>query len=263
MIFGIDEVGRGPLAGPLCVGIVSLDPEKEIVGLNDSKKLTEKRREELSFEIKEKAIYWNTLFTDRQIIDNLNIKNATIKGIEEIIANIPTEYKPSEILIDGDDKIQTSFITKSIIKGDETEPSIMAASIIAKVERDEWMDGIDMKFPEYGFKRHKGYGTKDHLRAIKIYGPCEEHRKSFKPVKNFKFSALEAFDKYEISIIAKELLQNKTDQEIKKELTKLTEKAEFLKEEKKQAEIERIKMLQDTLRTEWIFIKNASRRRSF
>ena len=139
----------------------------------------------------------------------------------------------------------------------------MAASIIAKVERDEWMDGIDMKFPEYGFKRHKGYGTKDHLRAIKIYGPCEEHRKSFKPVKNFKFSALEAFDKYEISIIAKELLQNKTDQEIKKELTKLTEKAEFLKEEKKQAEIERIKMLQDTLRTEWIFIKNASRRRSF
>ena len=102
-----------------------------------------------------------------------------------------------------------------------------------KVERDERMEAIDLNFPAYGFKNHKGYGTKEHLDAIKIYGPCVQHRKSFKPIKNFKFSALEAFDIYEMIIEARKLLENKNDQEIKKELSRLLEEAEFLNEEKK------------------------------
>ena len=137
MIFGIDEVGKGPLAGPVCIGIVALDSSKEIIGLKDSKKLSEKKREELSHEIRENAAYTNTLFIEKDVIDKINIKNATIKGMEDIILNIPPSYKPTEILIDGNEVINTSYKYQSIIKGDETEQSIMAASIIAKVERDK------------------------------------------------------------------------------------------------------------------------------
>ena len=263
MIFGIDEVGRGPLAGPLCIGIVALDPNNEIVGLKDSKKLSEKKRKELYDEIKEKALYSNTLFIERDRVDKLNIKNATIKGFEEIISEIPSLYQPSEILIDGDEKIQTEYSYKSIIKGDESIPSIMAASIIAKVERDERMEAIDLNFPAYGFKNHKGYGTKEHLDAIKIYGPCVQHRKSFKPIKNFKFSALEAFDIYEMIIEARKLLENKNDQEIKKELSRLLEEAEFLNEEKKGKKIKQIEMLKEQLNKEWKFLRKAFQNRKF
>ena len=120
MIFGIDEVGKGPLAGPVCIGIVALDSSQEIIGLKDSKKLSEKKREELSQEIKEKAAYTDTLFIEKDIIDKLNIKNATIKGMEDIILNIPPSYKPTEILIDGNEVINTSYKYQSIIKGDES-----------------------------------------------------------------------------------------------------------------------------------------------
>ena len=263
MIFGIDEVGKGPLAGPVCIGIVALDSSQEIIGLKDSKKLSEKKREELSQEIKEKAAYTDTLFIEKDIIDKLNIKNATIKGMEDIILNIPPSYKPTEILIDGNEVIKTIYKYQSIIKGDETEQSIMAASIIAKVERDKKMKELDKKFPMYGFASHKGYGTKEHIEAIKIYGPCVHHRESFKPIKGFDISAIEAFDIHEKRLIVRDLLINKSDNEIKEVLTSLIEKANLMSEKKMDIEIERIDKIKKLLNEEWIFAKEVSKKRGF
>jgi len=252
MIFGIDEAGRGPLAGPVCIGLVALDPENSIEGLKDSKKLTEKKRNELSAEIKAKSLYSDTLFIERDIIDEINIKQATIKGMEEILSRIPPTLSPKKILIDGNEKINTTFNYQSIVNGDQTEPSIMAAAILAKVARDERMLEIDKEYPMYGFKNHKGYGSKEHQKTIEIYGPCEHHRLSFDPIKKFDISAIQALKVHKLRQLAKKLLEEQSDEEIKKELNDFQETYEE----------EDLNLIKELLREEWLFIKKANQKRS-
>ena len=181
-IAGIDEAGRGPLAGPVVVGVVIMPKDSMIEGVNDSKKVSEKKREKLYDEITNEAIAWGVGIVDQNRIDEINILNATKEAVTMAISSL--KVKPDLILVDALTNIDTLGIPyKSIIKGDAKEYSIAAASIIAKVTRDRIMRQWDEVFPEYGFKGHKGYGTKKHIEAIKEYGPCLLHRKTF--IKNF------------------------------------------------------------------------------
>jgi len=181
-IAGIDEAGRGPLAGPVVIGCVIMKPESFIEYVNDSKKVSETKREMLYEKITEEALAWSTGIVDEKEIDELNILNATKKALTEAIDKL--EVKPDVILVDAIDKIDTKGIKYiSVIKGDAKIYSISAASIIAKVTRDRIMKEYDEVYPEYGFAGHKGYGTAKHIQAIKEYGICPLHRKSF--VKNF------------------------------------------------------------------------------
>ena len=181
-IAGIDEAGRGPLAGPVVVGCVILPPESFIEYVNDSKKVSETKREMLYDKITTEAIAWSTGIVWQDEIDEINILNATKKALTSAIDNL--KIKPDKILVDALDKIDTRGIPYiSVIKGDAKIYSISAASIIAKVTRDRIMREYDEVYPEYGFAGHKGYGTAKHIGAIKEYGICPLHRKSF--VKNF------------------------------------------------------------------------------
>ena len=181
-ICGIDEAGRGPLAGPVVVASAIMPRNSMIEGVNDSKKVSEKKRERLYEEITSSAIAWGVGIIDQNEIDNINILNATKKGLTDAIKEL--EIKPDLILVDALTKIDTLGIPyRSIIKGDAKCYSISAASIIAKVTRDRIMRQWDELYPMYGFEKHKGYGTKMHIEAIKEYGICPLHRKSF--VKNF------------------------------------------------------------------------------
>lgn len=181
-IAGIDEAGRGPLAGPVVVGVVILKPDSFIEGINDSKKISENRREKIYNQIIEEAIAWEVGIVEQEEIDEINILNATKKALNTAITKIKT--KPETILVDALEKIDTNGIPyTSIIKGDAKIYSISAASIIAKVTRDRIMKKYDKEYPQYGFEQHKGYGTAKHIQAIKEYGPCPIHRKSF--IKNF------------------------------------------------------------------------------
>ena len=181
-ICGIDEAGRGPLAGPVVVAAVIMPKDSMIEGVNDSKKISEKKREKLYEEITSTAIVWGVGIIDQKEIDKINILNATKKGLTTALKEL--EIKPNLILVDALTNIDTLGITyQSIIKGDAKCYSIAAASIIAKVTRDRIMRQWDEIYPEYGFEKHKGYGTKLHIEAIKEYGICPLHRKSF--VKNF------------------------------------------------------------------------------
>ena len=181
-IAGMDEAGRGPLAGPVCVAMVimPLEEDKIIAKVNDSKKLSEKMRDKLFDEIKEKAISYRIEFVDEQTIDDINILNATKLGMLQCINNI--EVRPEAVLVDAV-KLDTPVLCEPIIKGDSLSYSIACASILAKVSRDRLMLELDEKYPEYNFKKHKGYGTKEHIEALKKYGKCEIHRDSF--IKNF------------------------------------------------------------------------------
>jgi ribonuclease HII len=176
LIAGIDEAGRGPLAGPVSVAIVIMPMDDIIEKVNDSKKLTEKTREKLFDIIKEKAIAYHVELIDEKTIDEINILNATKKGMLECINKI--SVKPDVVLIDAV-KIDSEIPTESIIKGDALSYSIACASILAKVTRDRYMLEMDEKYPEYNFKKHKGYGTKEHMENIKKFGKCEIHRDSF------------------------------------------------------------------------------------
>ena len=181
-ICGIDEAGRGPLAGPEVVASVIMPKDSIIEGVNDSKKVSEKKREKLYEEITNTAIAWGVGIIDQREIDEINILNATKKGLTNSLKEL--EIKPDLILVDALTNIDTLGIPyRSIIKGDAKSYSIAAASIIAKVTRDRIMRQWDELYPEYGFEKHKGYGTKMHTDAIKEYGPCPLHRKSF--IKNF------------------------------------------------------------------------------
>ena len=181
-IAGIDEAGRGPLAGPVVIGCVIMKPESFIEYVNDSKKVSETKREMLYEKITEEAIAWSTGIVDEKEIDELNILNATKKALTEAIDKL--EVKPDVILVDALDKIDTKGIKYiSVIKGDAKIYSISAASIIAKVTRDRIMKEYDEVYPQYGFAGHKGYGTAKHIQAIKEYGICPLHRKTF--TKNF------------------------------------------------------------------------------
>lgn len=177
-IAGIDEAGRGPLAGPVVVGIAIMKPDSFIEGVNDSKKLSEKKREQLYEQIISEAIDWTVGIVDQKEIDEINILNATKKALHMAISNL--KVKPDRILVDALEHIDTYGIPyTSIIKGDAKIYSISVASIIAKVTRDRIMQKYDEIYPEYGFSGHKGYGTAKHIQAIKEYGPCSLHRKTF------------------------------------------------------------------------------------
>lgn len=182
-IAGVDEVGRGPLAGPVVVAAVILPLNLRIKGINDSKKLSLKKRNELYKIILNEALAVNVSFIDERVIDEINIYEATKKGMLEAISGL--KIKPEHVLIDAMPLRELAIAHTSIIHGDALSASIGAASIIAKVTRDEYMDKMDIKYPNYGFKHHKGYCTKEHLEALEKYGPCEIHRKSFVPVKKF------------------------------------------------------------------------------
>lgn len=181
-ICGIDEAGRGPLAGPVVIAAVIMPEDSMIEGVNDSKKVSEKKREKLYDEITSSAIAWGVGIIDQNEIDEINILNATKKGLT--IALTQLAEKPDIILVDALTGIDTLGIPyQSIIKGDAKSYSIAAASIIAKVTRDRIMRQWDEIYPEYGFEKHKGYGTKAHIEVIKKKGICSIHRKTF--VKNF------------------------------------------------------------------------------
>ncbi|MBE5969122.1 MAG: ribonuclease HII [Lachnospiraceae bacterium] len=180
-ICGIDEAGRGPLAGPVVAGAVILDKTKEILYLNDSKKLSEKKREALFDEIMEKAIAVGVGIVDEKVIDDINILQATYKAMRLAIDNL--KVKPQILLNDAVIIPDVDIPQEKIIKGDAKSVSIAAASIIAKVTRDRLMAKYDEKYPDYGFAGHKGYGTAAHIEKIKEIGPCPIHRRSF--IKNF------------------------------------------------------------------------------
>lgn len=181
-IAGIDEAGRGPLAGPVCVAsvIMPLNEEDIIEGINDSKKLSEKKRERLYDEILKKAISYHVEMIDVETIDTINILNATKLGMMTCIQSL--DIKPDIVLIDAVE-VKSDIPTHSIIKGDQLSYSIACASIIAKVSRDRLMVGLDKQYPQYGFAKHKGYGTKSHIEALKNHGKCPCHRETF--IKNF------------------------------------------------------------------------------
>ena len=176
-ICGIDEAGRGPLAGPVCAAAVILPPHLEIAGLNDSKKLTDKRRRELMPIIKEQAIAYSIAFATHEEIDQINILQATFLAMQRALDQLGV--KPDLALIDGNREKDFGVPVKTVVKGDSLSANIAAASVLAKVTRDDWMDKMAEKYPEYGFEVHKGYGTKAHYAALTAHGPTEIHRMTF------------------------------------------------------------------------------------
>ena len=177
IICGIDEAGRGPLAGPVYAAAVILPPDCVIDGLNDSKKLTEKKRERLFDEIKEKALAYGIASADEKEIDEINILNATFLAMKRAVDSL--SVKPDLALIDGNQKPHTGIEEVTVVKGDAKSMSIAAASVLAKVSRDRFMLETAKKYPQYEFERHKGYGTKLHYEKISQYGVCEIHRRTF------------------------------------------------------------------------------------
>lgn len=176
-ICGVDEVGRGPLAGPVVAGAVILPPDCRILYINDSKKLSAKRREELYEEITDKAVAVAIGMAGEKRIDEINILQATYEAMRLAIAQL--EVEPSVLVNDAVTIPGVQIPQIPVVKGDAKCISIAAASILAKVTRDRIMEEMDAKYPEYGFAKHKGYGTKEHMDAIRTYGPCPIHRRSF------------------------------------------------------------------------------------
>lgn len=176
-ICGIDEVGRGPLAGPVCAGAVILPKDVDILYINDSKQLSAAKREELYDIIRKKAIAVKTAYSSPEVIDDINILQATYRAMREAINEL--DVKPDILLNDAVNIPEVNIKQVPIIKGDAKSISIAAASIIAKVERDRLMAMYDELYPEYGFAKNKGYGSKEHIEALRKYGPCPIHRRSF------------------------------------------------------------------------------------
>lgn len=177
LLCGVDEAGRGPLAGPVCAAAVILPAGLEIPGLNDSKKLSEKQREALFEPIKAAAKAYGIAFATVEEIENLNILNATFLAMNRAISQL--SLQPELALIDGNRNTGITVPSRCVVKGDSRCADIAAASVLAKVSRDRYMLEMAEKYPEYGFERHKGYGTKLHYDAIRQYGPCPIHRLSF------------------------------------------------------------------------------------
>lgn len=183
IIAGVDEAGRGPLAGPVIAAAVILNPDFIIEGLADSKQLTEKKREYLFQIIQEKALSWSIGRADADEIDRVNILQATFLAMQRAIAGL--HIVPELALVDGNQDPKLPCKTITIINGDQLEPAISAASILAKVTRDREMVLLDQQYPHYGFAKHKGYPTKHHVAALQEFGPCELHRRSYAPVARF------------------------------------------------------------------------------
>ncbi len=181
-IAGVDEAGRGPLVGSVVAAAVILDPNNPIEGLNDSKKLTEKKREKLFIEIQEKALAWSVAQASAQEIDTLNILQASLLAMRRAVEQLAIQ--PEHILVDGNKIPQGLAVScDAIVGGDALHAEISAASILAKVVRDHQMYELDQQYPQYGFAKHKGYPTKAHLEAIAEFGVIAEHRRSYAPVK--------------------------------------------------------------------------------
>ncbi|MBF7687449.1 ribonuclease HII [Acinetobacter rathckeae] len=182
MIAGVDEAGRGPLIGSVVAAAVILDPERPIQGLNDSKKLSEKKREQLFVEIQEKALAWSIAEATHEEIDELNILQATFLAMRRAVESL--SMVPNKVLVDGNQQIKgLALDCEAVIGGDALHAEISAASILAKVYRDHQMVALDKSYPMYGFAKHKGYPTKAHLLAIEQYGILAEHRLSYGPIK--------------------------------------------------------------------------------
>ena len=176
-ICGIDEAGRGPLAGPVCAAVVILPPHVDIPGLDDSKKLSDKRRRELFPVIKEKAIAYGIAIADHNEIDSINILQATFLAMERAVKEL--SLKPDILLIDGNRKKDFGISVETVVHGDSLSASIAAASVLAKVTRDDLMLEMAATYPQYGFDVHKGYGTKAHYAALREFGPSPIHRMTF------------------------------------------------------------------------------------
>lgn len=177
LICGVDEAGRGPLAGPVCAAAVILPRGLEIPGLNDSKKLSDKRRRELFPEIQKQALAFGIGFASEKEIDAINILQATFLAMERALAQLPV--KPELVLIDGNREKDFGIPVKTVVKGDSLSANIAAASILAKVSRDDVMLEMAREYPQYGFEIHKGYGTKAHYDALRQFGPSPIHRQTF------------------------------------------------------------------------------------
>ena len=185
LVAGIDEAGRGPLAGPVVAAAVILDPKRRIRGLRDSKVMTPDAREEVAAQIRLKALAWAVASSDVAEIDTLNILRATLLAMRRAFDAL--SLPPVEVLIDGDRCPELPCPAYPIVKGDRDVPAISAASIIAKTTRDAMLVALDRDYPLYGFARHKGYGTPEHLAALELHGPCPAHRRSFAPVVQTSF----------------------------------------------------------------------------
>jgi len=196
IICGIDEAGRGPLAGPVVAAAVVLDKKRRIAGLNDSKQLTEGRRDILTARIKERAIAWGVGVATVEEIDTVNIRQANFLAMRRAFDQLG--MTPTHVLVDGNDPPPIPCKITCIVGGDALEPAISAASILAKTTRDAMMIDLCVRYPGYGFSQHKGYGSAAHLEALRRLGPCPVHRRSFRPVRE----ALGIMDKV---IVAREL----------------------------------------------------------
>ena len=183
LICGIDEAGRGPLCGNVVAAAVILDPARPIDGLNDSKKLSERAREALAERIRADALAWAIGEATPAEIDRLNILHATMLAMQRAAANLPVHIRPIEARIDGNRCPELPWPTRAIVKGDATDPAIAAASILAKTTRDAQLRALAAAHPDYGFARHKGYPTAEHLAALRRLGPLPCHRRSFRPVR--------------------------------------------------------------------------------
>lgn len=192
-IGGVDEVGRGPLAGPVVAALVVFDVNTHIEGLKDSKKLSAKKRALLKTEIIEKAISYEVCFIDEMVIDQKNILQASILAMKTCVEKC--SLQPNYMLVDAVDLSSTGIECEAIIKGDAKEPTIMAASILAKEFRDDYMKKLGLEYPEYGFEKHMGYGTKQHMLALNECGVLDCHRRSFKPVMKAIVSDVKSLEK--------------------------------------------------------------------
>ena len=180
LMAGVDEAGRGPLAGPVVAAAVILDDLQPIAGLNDSKKLSAKRREQLFDEIRARALCFSIAEATVQEIDSLNILQATLLAMRRAVEGL--RLKPQMVLVDGNRLPKLDILAESIVQGDALVPAISAASILAKVHRDRLCDQMHQSYPAYGFDQHKGYGTAQHLAALQALGPADCHRMTFAPV---------------------------------------------------------------------------------
>ena len=180
LVAGVDEAGRGPLAGPVVAAAVILDARNPIQGLADSKVLTARRREQLFDEIRAKALCCSIAQASVEEIDQLNILQATLLAMRRAVEGL--RLKPALVLVDGNRLPVLDILAEAIVKGDSKVPAISAASILAKVTRDRWCAELDAQYPQYGFAGHKGYGTAEHLQALQTHGACPQHRRTFSPV---------------------------------------------------------------------------------
>ena len=180
LVAGVDEAGRGPLAGPVVAAAVILDDLQPIRGLADSKLLTAQRREKLFDEIRAKALCCSIAQASVEEIEELNILQATLLAMRRAVDGL--RLKPNLVLVDGNRLPLLAMRSEAIIRGDALVAAISAASILAKVQRDRWCVELDQQYPQYGFAKHKGYGTAEHLAALRLHGACPQHRKTFRPV---------------------------------------------------------------------------------